>query len=330
MEDWNCRHCSIEAKYLCSCQEPKIALCRDHHDEHLDTEGRHVIELYKSSIYLISSSKKLILSKIVELKNEALENVNRVVNHTAKLTTSIEMQAKEVIDRLRNFMMTCDKKIVEIMNIVTITKKNFYSPLEKALISGRPSNFINTLIGSDIILHESVKAITYIPSLLEHSFQNYSSFTAGFNSESSIIVYPPEKIFPSENTNWLSRILAIDFNLLLITGGCLNKIPHSNCYTLNIESGTISNAPSMNRKRSCHAITWLKGFPYVIGGLDEDGDAGKSSEYLIGDKWIEIAPLNIGRFNFPAVNHKGIIWCLATNRAFFCLIGFSFGGPDFS
>ena len=31
---------------------------------------------------------------------------------------------------------------------------------------------------------------------------------------------------------------------------------------------------------------------------------------LVGDEWIEIAPLNIARFCCTSINHKGLIWCI--------------------
>ena len=305
MEAPNCRVCGSEAKYICSCVEPKIGLCRDHHEAHLDTEGRHLIELYKNLSSPFSLSKKLIISKLYEIKQQACTNIDEVILHAAKLISSIEVQAKAMITHLESFMAFCDQKMIEISNLSVIPTKIFYSPLEKALISGKPQNFIDTLLGSDIIFKDFDKVFRYVPSPVEHSFNNFSSFTAGFTLDNSIKVYPLERKFDT-GIHIFSRLLPIDFDKILITGG--GDKPHNQCCTFTITSNTIGSAPSMKHNRKSHCITWQNGYPCVIGGLDTVPI--NNVEILVGDEWIEIASLNIARFSCTAVNHKGLIWCI--------------------
>ena len=244
MESLNCRVCGAEAKYVCLCAEPNIGLCRDHQNPHLETEGKHTIELYKKISSPFSLSRKLIICKIFEIKQKACTNIHEVILHSAKLIASIEAQAKVVITNLKSFMAFCDQKMIEISNIYIIPTNIWYSPLEKSLISGEPKVFIDTLMGSDIILREIGMIFRYVPSPLKHSFNYFSSFTAVMVSDNSVRVYPSEKIFDIAISYKYSRMLAIDFNKILITGGG-DKYAHNKCCILNIESGHIENTPSM-------------------------------------------------------------------------------------
>ena len=106
------------------------------------------------------------------------------------------------------------------------------------------------------------------------------------------------------------RLLSIDFDTLLITGGCIGSIPQSRCISLNINSGNFKDLPRMNVRRKWHAITWLNSFPCVIGGTDGTKTIS-NAEILVGDEWVEISSLNIARSDFTAVNYKGIIWCFS-------------------
>ena len=301
-----CIVCGSKAKYVCSCVQPKIGLCRDHHEAHLDTEGKHVIESCKNLNSPFTLPKKLIISKINEIKQQACKNIDEVVLHASKLIASIEVQAKEVIAHLQSFMAFCDQKMIEISNLSVIPTTIFYSPLEKALVSGKPQSFIDTLMGSEIILKELDKIFRYIPSPLEHSFNNFSSFTAGFTLSNSIRVYPLEKEL-AVGIHRFCRILAIDSDKILITGGGEKKA-HNKCYKLVVTSGDIGVAPSMKCSRNCHGITWLDGYPCAIGGFDKD--AINNVEILVGDEWKEIQPLNVARLSCTAINHKGLIWCI--------------------
>ena len=286
---------------------PKIPLCKDHHDPHLYTQGAHIIEL--NNILPFIASKSLIISKLLDLKDQASVNIHSVVIYTTNIIYSIQTQADQAIRNLRSFMNFCDKTIIEISSLDVIQKKIFYKPIEKALITENPQEFIDTLIGSNIILHDIEKVFTYVPSPLEHTFDNYSSYAVGFESENTLSIYPSNKVLTNTNLHWYSRILLIDFEVLLITGGCIDDEMYNNCYTLNLVSGTMNDAPSMKYSRGLHCITWLNGFPCVIGG--DDGEAIiKTTEVLVGTEWKEIPSLNIARYSFTAINHNSLVFCL--------------------
>ena len=251
----------------------------------------------------------MIIKKIVDLRSEASQHIERVVIHATKIIASIEAQAKDIINHLKHFLEICDKKIIEILNLGPICKNNSNSFLEKALMTEGLPGFIDSLTGPNILLKDSGELFTYIPSSLEYSFDNNLPFTVGFPSEYVMTIYPSKKQFTVENLEWHTRILAIDFDKLLITGGGKGINVHNRCYNLNITSGTIYFAPGMKFKRIKHRITWLNNVPCVVGGHD-GVRAINNVEILVGDKWIEISPLNIARCYPTAINHKGAIWCI--------------------
>ena len=230
------------------------------------------------------------------------------MNHTEKLIFNIQAQAKDVIDNLQSFIKDCEKKVIEIQSTMSISVNSHCNPLGKALISSSPQCFLDTLIGSDIVIRDIEKLFMYIPSPLDHSINNFASFTAGFSASDSIYIYPSKKVIKNDCFTWASRILPVDFDILLITGGYTNKTVQNRCFTLNINTGCLSDAPAMKIPRERHALTWFNGFPCVIGGSDGNKSIN-NAEILVGVQWVNISPLNIPRNSFTAINHKGIIWC---------------------
>ena len=307
--DRSCEYCKNTAKYICLCTQSTIRFCSEHQDFHLTKPGKHVIEIYKNNI-LVSGTKKLqIIRRIVEIRNEAHNNIVKALNHTKELIKKIKAQTKEVINNLEHFIKACDNNIIEIQNIKTISKKIFYTPLEKALTSDNTQCFIDTLAGSDIVLRGFELLLIYIPSPLHHSFNYYSSFSADYLTIDTLSIYPSGKILNINKFQWHSRILSIDFDTLLITGGAEeDNLCHNKCISLNINSGDIEVLPEMNSKRRWHAITWQSGFPCVIGGNDGTNIL-KNVEIFTGDEWTEISPLNTARSSSTAISHNGIMWC---------------------
>ena len=308
MEALICKYCKNVARYTCACTEPQTNFCKDHQDSHLKSKRRHVIEIICSSRRSVNpASKQKMIAKIYELRKEASIKLHQVLEHAKLLIRAIEDQTKEAISNLKQFIDYCEDKTKEILNIESLEVKGFYSPFENCLISENSECYLDTFVGPDIVLRHPDNLIFYVPSSLQHSFENYSCFTAGFTSYRTIEIYPSNNWYTNNQLCWSSRILSIDSETLLITGGEKNDNVTNKCIKLNVRTGNIENVGNLKVDRKWHASAWLNGNPCVIGGLNYQNSI-KDVEILIGNEWRLIESLNTARSSCSAVTYQGNIW----------------------
>ena len=130
----------------------------------------------------------------------------------------------------------------------TINYKQFYTPLENALISTSIRSLLSKLHAPDVISKEIDKIFQFVPSLFPHFLFNYSDFTFGYIQENTIKSNPSEKEISSKRLDWNSRGLSLNNNQILIPG------PESQCFMLNLNNETIVDMPDLNQPRKWHAM----------------------------------------------------------------------------
>ncbi len=78
---------------------------------------------------------------------------------------------------------------------------------------------------------------------------------------------------------------------ILLTGGYDNGKPVSQCWLLSTLTYQWSFLPDLNTARARHATVCVGGQPYVIAGVDSDGNEMSSMERLFCEKWDMVPKL---------------------------------------
>ena len=167
-----------------------------------------------------------------------------LINTINKNIKIIIDQANIIIDHLETFLDICDKVIKEVTEIKIIKYKNFYTPIENALLSDDITQLLSKFSPPEIILEEVKKMFFYIPSLFPHFLYNYSDFTFAYSKENTLKFYPSEKEINDNRFHSSSRALSLHNNQILITG------PNKTTLLLNIENETIFELFQLNEGRN--------------------------------------------------------------------------------
>ena len=318
MRSINCRYCPSLAVYVCSCTSPGTYFCKRHLDLHESEAGDHNFQLFKKSGNIPNLvSKEKILKKLIWMKTEALASKKLIIEETNVSIARIVKESSSLIEKLSSFIKLCDDYTIEINEIKHIPIKEFYYPLENALISQDIESFLDQFAPPTINYNEETKKYFYVPSCFPHYLYNYSYFSVNFCSENTTQLHPSNKIFINEKFNWSSRLLTIGTDKILITGGTkIGGINITDCFILNLRTNEIQTIAKMNYLRSWHAMTWIKDSPAVIGGIN--GVNLKSVEIFKNNEWIQIEDINIPRNRFTGIKLK--------NKVF--IIGGSFNFDD--
>lgn len=179
-------------------------------------------------------------------------------------------------------------------------QKKFYCPIENALISEKINDFIKKFSLPRLKCNEIPKLFVYTPSSFIHALLNYSYNTLSFSQENTIEIEPLSKKFKNNKFSWSSKCLFVDKDRLLITGGfspCTQ-----NCVVLNVSTKSVFDISKLNCARKYHAMTWINGFPAVIGGENETSSI-KSVEIFNNNSWEFFPDLNVKRDSHTAIRH---------------------------
>ncbi|OMJ65529.1 hypothetical protein SteCoe_37983 [Stentor coeruleus] len=310
-------------------------LCSYHISEHMTIQVKHSLKRMRLVTHTPDPyTKRRILLEINQLKQKANEDILMIVKYTNGLIVNLQKYSVKHILQLRSFIRCCNTVVRGISEISEIPSKDFYNPLERALMMDSIEDLISKLRGPKLDF-SSVKVdfLSYTLPTFPHALFNYSYFSGGFNSKREITITPLERTITNTDINWGGRFLSVGPNIILYTGG---KSNFRFCCLINIETKEKTIMPEMQNGRRWHAMTWIHGHPAVIGGsskskaldkriesilsnaycesLDEKNN-NKATKYkiltsvevLINNRWVVYPSVNIGRSNATAVcNHKNV------------------------
>ena len=90
-----------------------------------------------------------------------------------------------------------------------------------------------------------------------------------------------------------SVCLAINKNLVLITGGRNYNVLSNEAYLYRVSSREMKKVASMKTARILHCMARKDGIAYVIGGADDQGITGHCEQYdLSRNQWSSMKYLN--------------------------------------
>ena len=205
------------------------------------------------------------------------------------------------------FVKLCDSVIIEIRRINFIYDKEFYAPLENALLSFNIEPMLNLIHPPLIESSQSNFKINYVPSTFPHYFYNYSDYTIQFNSKNSIQIIPFNNNIQNDQFSWSSRFLNVGNNKILLTGGC--NPPICSTFLFDLVNKTIENYPNLIKERRWHSMAWINNYPAVIGG--DDGENGMISvEILKNWAWIEGPSINTPRSHHTSITCHKSAWII--------------------
>ena len=186
----------------------------------------------------------------------------------------------------------------------SIPSKQFYTPLELALLSPIKNSLIEKITAPVISFTNSLPF--YTPSPFPHFLYNFSDITAEFSDENSISIWLPEKkIITNNNISWSGRFLNVGNQQLIFTGGFTKEC--TECFTISVRNEEIIKLAPLKIGRVYHCMGWIQGFPAAISGR-VGGRVTNSVEILKNNQWIKISPLRLARICATSVNTQNAVW----------------------
>ena len=308
----NCELCNKTARYNCICS---VYLCEYHRKIHLNRHSDHriIIIAHEKNISDFQESKTKLIEKIFEITTKTEAQIQNLLEKWNKFTLSFEEQIKEAIKHANQFIELCNTIATSIQKIDHIEPKEFYNPLEHALLSSDIESFVNLITEPKIDCSTLYAKVKYAPSVFPHFLYNYSDYSIDFQSNHKIRVYPSWKNIMNDRFDWSSRFLNVGMDKLFFTGG--KKPPITETFIFDLKNKEILNYPSLIHKRKYHSMAWIKNHPAVIGGYD--GKIFMSSVEIYKDnKWNEISSINIPRNNHTSIAIHESTWIIGGSNDF--------------
>lgn len=309
-----CFICREPATFACSCRFPMTFICDIHKIDHENTPSAlHEFKVYPFQVNPLS--KGMILEKLDQmiesnkiLQKEINENAERKFTEIYNLLNELPERFRSLVDEKIDFLEKQLKELKDIQSFVEslaiITAKNFFTPLEKAMIEPDFMLDLVNLISPAEVIFKKIRLeriLTVIPSNLSHIFSHYNYLTD--LQEGAIRLKSPDDEKLSKISLGLqesSKILKVSQSSLLITGG---EDREKLAFQLDFKSLQRFNVPILNLSRKFHAMAWIDGLPAVIGGNDGMVDMD-SVEVLNGNKWeIRREGMKNRRKQFVVTNH---------------------------
>lgn len=193
-----CEYCTDSASFECPCSNALIFICSIHLNMHLSLLSNHSIKSLPLSYRepnLIT--KAALLTKLSEMKTTANNHKKNIINYTFKTIKHIEKQAKKHLKDLKHFISLCEKISSDIKETTRIPNKNFYNPLENALLSMNITDFLSKFMPPEVNFQKT-ESILYTPSFFPHFLYNYSDFSFGFVNQNTIGLSPVDKVIKNK------------------------------------------------------------------------------------------------------------------------------------
>lgn len=301
MNENYCAYCSKKGEFLCECSSSLSIMCSLHVANHIKLIGQHDIkQIGKKKVSFSPETKSNLLRKVLDIKSKAKDNIYKALKHVSSITTMIELKFTQFSKHMKNFIECCDEVIDYVENMPEeIKEKRFYTPLENFLMAqghelldqiSEPKINLGDLKGN--IIEYSISAF---PNCLFEYCNNAILMLPG---KETIYNNGLKEIKKNVNTNFKGRILAVQNNLIIFTGG---NPPSTSACLINLSSGLTIELPSLKRKRTCHGMTWIDGLPAVIGGHDGKNTIAEV-EVLIKNYWKNYPSMNMMRNSFSAIS----------------------------
>ncbi|OMJ89417.1 hypothetical protein SteCoe_8415 [Stentor coeruleus] len=312
----NCSFCQNLAEFSCNCTSKISYMCSKHLGNHYRLNGKHEINQIGPKKFLFNSEMKAkLLDKICSLKTQAKLDIKKAISHADDLITKISRELKRTNNYVKGFIKSCDDAIDYIKNLNDeIDEKEFYCPLESLLIMQEPE-ILDQIYGPKINLYSiNNKAVECNISNFPHCIFQYTFNSIAFSSENKLACNNG-KIETKIDTDfhYAGRLLSVGKIFAIYTGG---DPASNNAYIINLESKSINNLSSMQQKRMWHAMTWIDGFPAVLGGSDEIEMLADVEVYKNG-KWERYPSLTSKKAALSAISHYSKVYviggCISTN-----------------
>ena len=309
MELVPCVICSKQSKYYCTCKTPHINFCGIHLADHEYSPGHHRISLlYPNTLPVNASTKLQLLDKLNEVSSSSKLQITKLLYSCSEAILTIEAHTAHAIENLQKFILLCNRIADSIQSMETIERKLMYSPLESALLSNDSSNFIENITGP-VISYSETNLPQYSPSLFPHFFYNYTDLSLGHSKVNTINIYPDNATI-SVGPKTAFRCLNIGNRKILITGGEIQeKLPGNVACIVEINTWNATELAPMKNSRMFHSMTWINGFPAVIGGHDGNGTIN-SVEIYKNTGWEENSQINIARHSFTSICSDRVVWII--------------------
>ena len=279
-----------------------INYCIPHGHEHASLIGDHnIIQIRKRKRIPNPIIKKQLIERIIQVKNDTDSQIVDLMKRQQKLMQDLKNQFNSIISQARQFVNLCKDVINQISGIIEFEEKEFFNPLEKALLSSNIDDFLKEIHSPILEFSETNTRFNYIPSNFPHFLYNYSDYSIEDSKDNSI------KIISSNNNDekcWnlaFSRFLNVGNNKIFCTGDCNNQSRRT--YVLDLVSKKIEEYPNLLNSITLHSMTWINGFVAVIGGFNENNSIN-NVEIFTEKKWIHADSINIPRCGHTSIHYK--------------------------
>lgn len=298
MDSQKCFYCESPPSHCCSCTGSDQYFCRSHRDDHEATIGEHIVKLIAPISKLANEeAKSKLLNELLLIRDQSQSKKNDIVNHSSLAIAKLVEQTSEILKKLSNFIEICEKLIKDICETKTLPSKQFYTPLETALLSSDIRDFLSEIYSPQVVFHELGKMFNFVPPPFFHTFFNFSTCSISYQNESILQVFTREKSFCKEKLHFSTRSMLVSPSKLLITGDAL---PNKNSVILDIVTSELSELSSFRVFKRGYAMTWIDGNPGVIGGRIENKNV-KTVEVFKMNK-LQMSP----QLNFPRRGHSAV------------------------
>lgn len=310
-----CFECTTNSIYICDSCPTIEEFCYNHVSEHLQKTRDHTILFINSNFYKVNfASKSAILQKLKQIlqTTETLRD-----NYLQKSLYQIEQLKKTIKLTLADFddiLQICFEHIKEVTTRKYIKIQKHISHLDYALCSV-DANFLLSQITTPS-LSQIENMIEFIPSNFMYVFNNYKTISLCHKPDGSTLMTTPQTIvFKDQDFKQSSRSLQISYSEIMFTGGSGASSHTAKIY--NAYTRASECLASLNIGRRFHAMTFIDGFPAVLGGSVEETITGnlaykqlKSVEIFKDNVWQCLPDMNLERSCISAVYTGKITWAI--------------------
>ncbi|OMJ90404.1 hypothetical protein SteCoe_7207 [Stentor coeruleus] len=306
-----CSFCQDPAEFGCNCTYKASYMCSKHLGDHYKLNGKHEINQIGPKKFSFNSEMKAkLLDKICSLKNQAKLDLRKAISHVNDLFIKIIGELNRTNSYINDFIQSCDDAIDYIKNLNDeIEEKEFNCPLESLLIMQEPE-ILDQIYGPKINLYAiNSKTIECAISNFPHCIFQYTFNSIAFTSRNELACNngAVETKMPTD-FNWFGRLLSVGKAFAIYTGG---YPPSNSAYVINLESKSIKSLPSMQQKKEWHAMTWIDGFPAVLGGYDGEQFLKVVEVYKNGN-WESYPSLTSIKCSLSAISYYSKVYAIGS------------------
>lgn len=255
------------------------------------------------TLLVIASQRAALLQRLdyIRLQSELIKEEIRT--KCKEFRKTLKKSSKLIIKDL-DIIISQVNNLSEKANSYYSIHKHYLNPLENFLFTTEKLDLLDNLVGPRVVFPVSnFKFKLSFPTFL-HELTTYSSQAIGIN-ENHIITASKSISLKNELFNSSSRCLQVNHKQVIVTG--LNE--SFSCVLVNLTNGTIKPLPNLIQSRRWHAMSWLNGFPCVLGGKINKIDL-TSVEILKNTSWIEEKSMLVPRSSFSAVDYMDKVWAV--------------------